>query len=127
MYVMNRKRKAERYAEAMKRYRSRLLHIGVTQWIEVATDIAHVLCVYEDLYSLVCHQHASSESGLRTATPNTGTVHTPHNILQKSVSVVYYSGHSECAAVCEKMCSEVAGLCQEEEDKPTVGACHHKN
>ena len=35
MYVMNRKRKAERYAQAMNRYRSRLLHIGVTQWIEV--------------------------------------------------------------------------------------------
>ena len=46
MYVMNRKRKAERYAQAMKRYRSRLLHIGVTQWIEVYTDVdLHTLCV----------------------------------------------------------------------------------
>ena len=80
MRVMNRKRKAERYAQAMNRYRSRLLHIGVTQWIEVYTDVdLHTLCVLVYVkfpcpyLCLVCNQHASSESRICTAAPNTGT------------------------------------------------------
>lgn len=82
MYAMNRKRKAERYAEALKRHRSRLLHIGVTQWIEVHTVqtlIKHtlVVCEYPVCFNmLVCYQYASSEGSLRTGTPDTGTWYT---------------------------------------------------
>ena len=39
LYLMNRKRKAERYAQALQRHRSRLLHIGVTQWIKYASSV----------------------------------------------------------------------------------------
>jgi len=35
LYTMNRRRKAERYALAMDRYRERLLTLGVAQWIKV--------------------------------------------------------------------------------------------
>ena len=42
LYTINRKRKAERYAEALQRHRSRLLHIGVTQWIKVGLTCMHM-------------------------------------------------------------------------------------
>ena len=37
LYAMNRKRKAERYAQALESHRCLLLHIGVTQWVQVGT------------------------------------------------------------------------------------------
>ena len=48
MYAMNRKRKAERYAAALRRHRSRLLLIGVTQWIEV--DQPRAVCKDDGSY-----------------------------------------------------------------------------
>lgn len=46
LYTMNRRRKAERYALAMDRYRERLLTLGVAQWIKVG----HVKQVVSLLY-----------------------------------------------------------------------------
>lgn len=41
LYALNRRRKAERYAQAMERYRRQLVTMGVTQWIKVYSKRSH--------------------------------------------------------------------------------------
>ena len=111
VYVMNRKRKAERYAQAMKRYRSRLLHIGVTQWIEVYTDVdLHTLCVlvYVEFLCACALTSLPPACKLRERNLHCSTkhryVHYKKMIDIDQIKCCCCSGHAECDAVRETVC-----------------------
>ena len=54
-YTLNRRRKVERYTLAMERYRSRLLTLGVAQWIKVCVCVCvHVNKLDVLLFSTGC-------------------------------------------------------------------------
>ena len=75
LYTMNRKRKAERYSQALQRHRSRLLQIGVMQWIEVCTLYMCFACeskLHSVATNLVFNKYAISTTGVCCAASSTG-------------------------------------------------------
>ena len=117
---MNRKRKAERYAQALQRHRSRLLHIGVTQWIQVHICMLCIYTLKEELngegmilyfvnFSLLLVWSQRGWSQLFSI-KRRYTVYTYSTVCLRLVAI----GGQEDNSVCETMCSEMEESRQEE-------------